>query len=363
MIPEFGKPLPAPASNRGSGGQAWTAGTRGPAARGGGSDEERVGRLEQTAFGSTYPEHDVADRVDHLEKEVFGSRGTGSLKERIVRLEKRLTGGSAFGNGAFGGSKSGDKPEGASLARASSAPVGQVFPEGNKADTSGGAAPDDGAPAELSQEPQLSHKTAAEVVEALPYDKKAGDYFKELHLFEGDRAARWDSFPVRVRLPESSPDVWKESLQEGVDLWGQYIPLRVARRNESADIEVSWVNHLVPRVLGVTRLTVFGGRMKVNIYLLRPSYYQPGVSEKSLVGVIEHELGHALGIFGHSREKGDTMYEFVILPGKGGKLSQTKFGSLSSRDVNTLKRIYEKKPLPDGFSTSNPMEWSSTALN
>ena len=39
--------------------------------------EPRVSRLEQLAFGSTYPEHDIEDRVDHLETEVFSKRSTG----------------------------------------------------------------------------------------------------------------------------------------------------------------------------------------------------------------------------------------------------------------------------------------------
>jgi predicted Zn-dependent protease len=65
-------------------------------------DEQRVTRLEKQAFGNTYPEHEVDDRLEHLEKEVLGGKRDGQIVERIARLEQKLLGGTAFG-GAFGG--------------------------------------------------------------------------------------------------------------------------------------------------------------------------------------------------------------------------------------------------------------------
>ena len=62
-------------------------------------DEYRLTALEQKAFGTTYSEHEAVDRLDHLEKEVFGSAKQGALGERIARLESKLLGGSAFGGG------------------------------------------------------------------------------------------------------------------------------------------------------------------------------------------------------------------------------------------------------------------------
>ncbi len=62
-------------------------------------DEFRLTALEQKAFGTTYSEHEAVDRLDHLEKEVFGSAKQGALGERIARLESKLLGGSAFGGG------------------------------------------------------------------------------------------------------------------------------------------------------------------------------------------------------------------------------------------------------------------------
>lgn len=84
-------------------------------------DEFRLTALEQKAFGTTYSEHEAVDRLDHLEKEVFGSVKQGALGERIARLETKLLGGSAFGagsgstfsstfGGAFGSAGGGSRP-------------------------------------------------------------------------------------------------------------------------------------------------------------------------------------------------------------------------------------------------------------
>jgi len=99
LIPEFGKPLPAvPTSAQpiAPGGWATNVNTGPPMS----PEEERVTKLEQIAFGSTYPEHEVDDRVDHLEKEVFGGKTEGPMADRLAKLETKLGGGGAFSQGS-----------------------------------------------------------------------------------------------------------------------------------------------------------------------------------------------------------------------------------------------------------------------
>ena len=79
MIPEFGKPLPTPAQAEPS------------------TPEQVVASLEQMEFGSSYPEHEVEDRIDHLEREVFGKVSVGeSTENRLAKLQAKLRAG-AFG--------------------------------------------------------------------------------------------------------------------------------------------------------------------------------------------------------------------------------------------------------------------------
>ena len=103
MIPEFGKPLPVNASNKGNLGGRWTSGAdQGMFKKSSSDPESRVARLEEKAFGSTYPEHDVEARVDHLEKEIFGSKSSGSINSRLSKLEYKLGGRGAFSSSSSG---------------------------------------------------------------------------------------------------------------------------------------------------------------------------------------------------------------------------------------------------------------------
>jgi len=431
LIPEFGKPLPMDASNKGPA-QMWTTNQPMQGTGGGGMggppaqdpDEARVTRLEKVAFGSTYPEHEVIDRVDHLEKEIFGDTSNGDLSSRLRRLENKLGGGSGnFGSPMRGsqqyGSYSGGSPSGnfpaPSVRQPQSAIAGGGAPQQTSSDDpppdaglaatqlalkqpSGAASPDDTASASASDDgsatedeaddapassssdttdsgpapqasggstdlkvmagggSQSSSDTAGAPVKLrIPFDKGAGDYTDRISKFVNNTTARWTHFPVKVRLPEDVTPDWKKLMEPAVDKWGRYVPLKFASQTESADIEVSFVNHLVPRVLGVTRLTVTSGRMKVYIFMLRPNYY-PQLAEKTLTAAFIHELGHAIGLFGHSDKPGDAMYTFETVG--NGKLTQEKLGSVSARDVNTLKKIYDSEPLPDDFNLSAPQEWS-----
>jgi predicted Zn-dependent protease len=67
-----------------------------------------------------------------------------------------------------------------------------------------------------------------------------------------------------------------------------------------------------------------------------------------------HELGHGMGLLGHSDESGDLMYPMEFVP--GSKIS-TKAVSIGARDINTLKKVYELPGIESGYSAPAPMEW------
>ena len=91
MIPDFNQQLP-----QSQGGSSGFAAQPGGIAQSGSPDENRISRLEQTAFGSTYPEHELDERLDHLEKEVLGNPTSGSPEQRMAHLEAKLGGGGVF---------------------------------------------------------------------------------------------------------------------------------------------------------------------------------------------------------------------------------------------------------------------------
>jgi len=192
------------------------------------------------------------------------------------------------------------------------------------------------------------------IVKSIPLKPGAGDYFAAINKFTAGSVARWTSFPVLVHLPQGSPSNWQKTLEDAVGNWGRYIPVRAAAPSETSDIEIAWINHLPPRTLGQTNLEIFNGHMRVTVYLLRPSYYLPNTSEKVLRKAAEHEVGHAIGIFGHSTDPADLMYPMENASPK----DSAKYGGITSRDLNTLRRIYESPALPPGFQSPHPMGWS-----
>jgi predicted Zn-dependent protease len=64
------------------------------------SYSNRLGKMEEIAFGASYAEHELNDRIDHLEEELFKSKTSGSPDVRITKLELRVFGQSAFTGGS-----------------------------------------------------------------------------------------------------------------------------------------------------------------------------------------------------------------------------------------------------------------------
>jgi len=516
-IPEFGKPLPAVPSSMNSNqlGQGWTTGP------GQSNDEARVGRLEKSVLGSMYPEHDIDDRVEHLEEELFKAKGSGPMDARIRKIEASVFGQSA----AFGAPNSapppvsfpqrgassqppvatqttghapyemapypqqpsapgvGYAPPGASAPPAGTpaatniygapngygaqsiyapgaAPPGYVAPGAPGAYGNQNAAPPAGYrppyPAQANQMPGGGYPSqyGAPPQQPLPYspqqsggypnpggmmrpgsgyppqanslpsgyppqanqypagaapyapsgggygaprqpypggpgaagfgaqsrpgggmmpqptftpdiesqkvlgaissDARVGDYYPNIRKFQTGNVARWQHFPVLIHLPPNSPELWHKNLNEDVKKWSVYVPMKTAAEYESYVIEVKWENKLPPGIFGITRVEGSGAGLKVIIFLLRPTFYPADVPESTLQSVFLHELGHAVGLYGHSTNKEDVMY----LDEKATKKVAPAVNTIGPRDLNTLKRIYSTAPIADSFLIQPPLEYN-----
>jgi predicted Zn-dependent protease len=284
------------------------------------SDLKRLARLEQAVFGASYPEHDFVARLDHVEKEALGKVTAGTPTERISHLEANV---------------------GSNQAAFDNVP----------------------APDNTAKTPSVTgfgNADITRVIQAIPTKKSAGDYFNNVKPITGDGYARWTHFPIRIRLPQDSPETWRKEMEAGVEKWNHIIPIKVASPQELADIEVVWVNHLVPRLLGITRLIVVNGSPRVQMYILRPTFYLLAVPERCLSTAFTHELGHALGLYGHSGTPGDIMYPVEL--NIDGRLSMPPNATISPRDINTLKKIYESPALPGNVNLPRPLEWGFEAF-
>jgi len=69
---------------------------------------------------------------------------------------------------------------------------------------------------------------------------------------------------------------------------------------------------------------------KAEIYITRFTRYGTRLSDNDIYGVLVHEIGHAIGIMGHSRNQSDVMYP----SSDNYNLRPTR------RDVSTVRKIY-----------------------
>lgn len=188
----------------------------------------------------------------------------------------------------------------------------------------------------------------------------AGDYLAEIKLTSVEYLV-WSEFPVQVYIEqpresaESSASAkrfhdWYNAVLQAVEEWTVYLPLQVVSEAESADITI--VRSRPPLQAAFNRETQRFENIRARTAETRYEFYlRPGVKEPRdtlahkftiylsphqtvdyTLATARHELGHALGIWGHSPVETDTMY-----------YSQVRHPpEISVRDINTLKRIYQQ---------------------
>ncbi|MFN6468646.1 MAG: peptidase [Nostoc sp. SerVER01] len=172
----------------------------------------------------------------------------------------------------------------------------------------------------------------------------SGDYFSQVTTTQVGYLV-WSQFPIKVyvetpkAVSEKQAQTWVNSVLQGVQEWSAYLPLTVVQQPEVADItivrkapplQISPGSN-IPRARSAQTTYELYSSNKVLFHrftiLLSPS--QTG---EYVQAAARHEVGHALGIWGHSPLQTDALY-----------FSQVRNPSaISVRDVNTLKRVYEQ---------------------
>lgn len=179
----------------------------------------------------------------------------------------------------------------------------------------------------------------------------SGDYFAQITATQVAYLV-WSQFPIKVyvetptAINSQQAQAWVNSVLQAVQEWNAYLPLLIVEKPEVADIkilrkapplQISPVDK-IPRARSALTTYELYTNNKVLLHrftiLLSPS--QTG---NYVLAAARHELGHALGIWGHSPLQTDALY-----------FSQVRQPPpISVRDVNTLKRVYEQ-PTSLGWS-------------
>ena len=197
-------------------------------------------------------------------------------------------------------------------------------------------------------------------VERWKYDEEVGDFVNQIgdstrFLIGAENLAgsyiRFVDFPVGVYIQKGN-DRWYEAVEIAVEDWSQYVPLKVVRRAEDADISIFYEETIVSdaaianlRLGGEARPNLYAdqrGNLKYRVDVAIAGYQTP----RQISTVTRHEIGHALGLWGHSPNPNDLMSAV-------GRASRRRgaYSAITPHTLNTLQRIYEL-PTPIGQSAA-----------
>lgn len=198
------------------------------------------------------------------------------------------------------------------------------------------------------------------------WQDSSGDYFSEIAPISSVGYLIWSKFPVTVYIQTptleeletfegKSLQTWVTFVSQAVAEWSVYFPLKIIDDPETADIAI-WRRRPGLR-LSETGEILPARSAEANYQLYHifqqksdnstdnlPDNLPESLAHKFTIllsptqtgsyiqSAAKHELGHALGIWGHSPLETDVMY-----------LAQVRNSPpISPRDINTLQRIYQQ---------------------
>lgn len=182
-----------------------------------------------------------------------------------------------------------------------------------------------------------------------------------LNAAMGNDILRWDikSFPLKVYFEgaDSVPDYYIESINRALNLWTSrtnFVKFTKATKLDEADIVIKFKDipsdvcdgNVCKYTVAYTEPTISNDKIlkKMNLTFYKTNPRKEKFSQKEIYNTALHEIGHTLGIMGHSDNRDDLMYAM-----KDGDLDvynflRTEDQQLTMRDLKTLVLLYRIEP-------------------
>ncbi|MGA2985956.1 MAG: matrixin family metalloprotease [Terriglobia bacterium] len=183
------------------------------------------------------------------------------------------------------------------------------------------------------------------------YLPAASDYYVE--IAESSESEKWNSYPIKVSIGNVPEANWAKGARQAFNIWQEMLPLELTADPEEADIRFNWDESSAEEGhAGEEMDWVQFRRVGNELTGRKVAFISVDLSRRwsadEMRAIVLHEMGHALGIKGHSSSKGDIMYwqvqeksRQVRIPGVYYPYAwKTLVSKPSQRDLNTLIRLY-----------------------
>lgn len=261
--------------------------------------------METKYLGTSYPNDSFDIRVARLEKTVFGKNFIGDTNLRFQNLSKKI-------------------------------PL-----------TFTGVMLTDNSNQKVSLNSRKNPKESSEIYSPINTVENSNNnnYFDNIKKYKGNSVIRWNDTPVYIYIyqnPQAVNDIYH--IEKAVEIWSEYIPIVETNDISSAQIIVDWKNSIYP--ITQPEPNLYGNKIIYQVTVSCGHY----IKEAYFQSFILHELGHAIGIWGHSSNPEDIMYNFNEInsdlkqeetKNENSNSIQNAPSSPSQRDINTLKEIYK----------------------
>jgi len=177
---------------------------------------------------------------------------------------------------------------------------------------------------------------------------------------------RWntETFPLKVYFEQTKPS-YREYIKRAFDQWGKasgFLQFKEVYKPEECNIEIKFSPYAGPKCTGpncpyvvatTTNTTDKYNRLnKMIITFYNTNPHGEDYTNTEIYNTALHEIGHALGISGHSDNPSDVMYAGNHKVSGDFLRSSEDIFYLSKRDLNTLALLYRLAP-----SITNSRGW------